>query len=90
MSKESRAQARNPFTAEPDDLSVGTGKQELIDLQCDESAQEKFKDFTLAFWSNVSFSYSTLEKNANSQLSKNIMLPISFDNYFTNFSEIHK
>ena len=40
---------RNPFTAKPDDLPVGTGQQEeLIDLQCDEGAQEKFKDYTLA------------------------------------------
>ena len=59
-----------PFTAKPDDLPVGTGEQEeLIDLQCDEGAQEKFKDFTLAnFWLNVSFSYPTLAKNAITQL----------------------
>ena len=46
---------RNPFTAKPDDLPVGTGEQEkLIDLQCDEDTQEKFKDYTLAnFWLNV-------------------------------------
>ena len=57
---------RNPFTAKPDDLPMGTGEQEeLIDLQCDESAQEKFKDLKLAnFWLNVSFSYSTIAKNA--------------------------
>ena len=40
---------RNPFTAKPDDLSMGIGEQEeLIDLQCDEGAQKKFKDYTLA------------------------------------------
>ena len=38
---------RNPFTAKPDDLPVRTGEQkELIDLQCNEGAQEKFKDYT--------------------------------------------
>ena len=39
-----------------------TGEQEeLIDLQCDEGALEKFKDFILAnFWLNVSFPYPTL------------------------------
>ena len=57
---------RNPFTAKPDDLPVGTGEQEeLIDLQCDEDAQEKFKNYTLAnFWLNVSASYPALAKNA--------------------------
>ena len=40
---------RNPFTAKSDDLSVGTGEHEkLIDLLCNEGAQEKFKDFKLA------------------------------------------
>ena len=55
---------RNPFTAKPDDLPVGTGEQEeLIDLQCDEGAQEKFKDFTLAnFRLSVSSSHPTLAK----------------------------
>ena len=38
---------RNPFTAKPDNLAMGTGEQkELIDLQYDEGAQEKFKDYT--------------------------------------------
>ena len=57
---------RNPFTAKPDDLPMGTGEQEeLIDLQCNEDTQEKFKDFTLAnFWFNVSSSNPTLAKNA--------------------------
>ena len=57
----------NPFAAKPDDLPVGFGEQEeLIYLQCNEDAQEKFKDFTLAnFWLNVSSSYSTLAKNCN-------------------------
>ena len=47
----------SPFTAEPGDLPVGTAEQEkLIDLQCDEGAQEKFKDFTQAnLWLNGSF-----------------------------------
>ena len=36
---------RNSFTVKPGDLLVGTGKQEgLIDLQCIEGAQEKFKN----------------------------------------------
>ena len=36
---------RNPFTIKPGDLPVGTGKQEeLIDLQCGENAEEKFKN----------------------------------------------
>ena len=40
---------RNRFTAKPDDLPMGTDKQEeVIDLQCDEGALEKFKDYTLA------------------------------------------
>ena len=45
----------NPFTAKPDDLPVGTGEEEeLVDLQCDEGAQEKFKHYTLVnFWLNV-------------------------------------
>ena len=39
----------NPFTANLFDLPVGTGEQEeLIDLQCDEGAQEKLKEFTSA------------------------------------------
>ena len=61
---------RNPFTAKPDDLPVGTGEQEeLIDLQCDEGAQEKFKDFALAnFWLNVSSSNPTLAKTVITQL----------------------
>ena len=61
---------QNPFTVKPDDLAVGTGEQEeLIDLQCDEGAQKKFKDFTLAnFWLNISSSYPTLSKNAITQL----------------------
>ena len=56
----------NPFTAKPDDLPVGTGKQEeFIDLQCDKGSQKKFKDYTLAnFWLNVSTSYPALAKNA--------------------------
>ena len=61
--------SRNPFTAKPDDLPVETGEQELIDLQSDEGAQEKFKDFTSAnFWLRVSSSYPTLVKNAFTQL----------------------
>ena len=36
---------RNPFTAKAGDLPVVTGEQEeLIDLQCDEGAQKKFKN----------------------------------------------
>ena len=60
----------NSFTAKPDDFLVGTGEQEeLIDLQCDEGAQEKFKDYTLAnFWLNVITSYPALAKNAIPQL----------------------
>ena len=39
----------NPFTVKPGDLPLGTGEQEeLIDLQCDEGAQEKFKNYKLA------------------------------------------
>ena len=61
---------RNPFTAKTDDLPVGTSEQEeLIDLQFDKGAREKFKDFKLAsFRLNVSSSYSTLAKNAITQL----------------------
>ena len=61
---------RNPFTAKPDDLTVGTGEQEeLIDLQSNEGTMEKFKDFTLAnFCLSVSSSYPTLAKNAVTQL----------------------
>ena len=61
---------RNPFTAKLDNLPVGTGKQEeLIDLHCDEGVLEKFKNLTLAnFRLKVSCSYSTLAKNAITQL----------------------
>ena len=61
---------RNPFTAKLDNLPVGTGEQkELIYLQCDEGAQEKFKDFALAnFWLNVSSSNPTLAKIVITQL----------------------
>ena len=61
---------RNPFTVNPGNLSVGTGEQEeLIDLQCIEGAQEKFKSPKLAeFWLNVSPSYLALAKNAIPQL----------------------
>ena len=63
---------RNLFTVKADDLLMGTGGQEeLVDLQCDEGAQEKFKDHTskLAnFWLNVSPSYPALAKNAVPQL----------------------
>ena len=35
----------NPFLVKPNDLPAGTGEQEeLVDLQCDEGAQEKFKN----------------------------------------------
>ena len=56
----------NPFTVEPGDLPVRTGEQEeLIDLQSDEGAQEKFKNHKLVeFWLNVSPSYPALAKNA--------------------------
>ena len=49
---------------------MGTGEQEeLIDLQCDEGTQEKFKHYILAnFWLNVSTSYLALAKNAIPQL----------------------
>ena len=61
---------RNPFTVKPGDLLVGTGEQEeLIDLQCIEGAQEKFKNPKLPeFWLNVSPSYLALAKNAIPQL----------------------
>ena len=61
---------RNPFTVKPGDLPVGTGKQEeLIDLQCDEGAQEKFKNHKLAdFWLNISPYYPPQAKNAIPQL----------------------
>ena len=40
---------RNPFTVKPGDLPVGTDEQEeRIDFQCDEGAQEKFKNHKLA------------------------------------------
>ena len=60
----------NPFTVKSDDLPVSTGEQEeLIDLQFDEGAQEKFKDYTLAnFRLNTSTSYPALAKNAIPQL----------------------
>ena len=61
---------RNPFTVKSGDLRVGTGEQEeLIDLQCDEGAQEKFKNHKLDdFWLNVSPSYPAPAKNAIPQL----------------------
>ena len=45
---------------------MGTDEQEeLIDLQCDEGAQEKFKNHKLAeFWLNLRPSYPALAKNA--------------------------
>ena len=40
---------RNPFTAKPGNLPVGTGEQEEhIDLQCDQGVREKFKNHKLA------------------------------------------
>ena len=63
---------RNLFTVKPDDLLVGTGEQEeLVDLQCDEGAQEKFKDHTTIsanLWLDTSPSYPALAKNAVPQL----------------------
>ena len=55
-----------PFTVKPGDLLVGTGEQEeLIDLQCIEGAQVKFKNHKLIeFWLNASPSYPALAKNA--------------------------
>ena len=38
---------RNTLTVKPDNLPVETGEQELIDLQCAEGAQEKFKNHKL-------------------------------------------
>ena len=60
----------NPFTVKLGHLPVGTGEQEeLIDLQCDEGAQEKLKTHKLAnFWLNVSPSYPAQAKNAIPQL----------------------
>ena len=62
---------RNPFTVKPGDLLERTGEQEeLIDLQCNEGAQEKFKNHKLAdFWLNVSSSYPALAKKCNSSAS---------------------
>ena len=61
---------QNPFNVDPGNLPVGTGGQEeLIDLQSDESARDKFGNDKLAnFWLNVAASYPTLSKNAVSQL----------------------
>ena len=61
---------RNPLSAKLDDLPLGTGEQQkLVDLQCDEGAQEKFKDFTLIdFRLNVSFLYPTLAKKTTTRL----------------------
>jgi len=61
---------RNPFNVDPGNLPVGTGEQEeLIDLQADEGARDKFEKDKLAnFWLNVGASYPTLCKNAVSQL----------------------
>ena len=62
---------RNPFTVKPGDLPVGTDEQEeLIDLQCDEGAQEKFKTHKLAeFWLNVSPLLSGSSEKCNSSAS---------------------
>ena len=59
---------RNQFTVKPGDLPLGTGEQEeLVDLQCNEGAQEKCKNHKLAeFWLNVSPSYPALAKKCNS------------------------
>ena len=61
---------RNPFTVKPGDLPVGTGEQkELIDLQYNESAQEKFKNHkSVDFWLNANSSYPALTKNVIPQL----------------------
>ena len=52
------------FTVKPGDLPVGTDEQEeLIDSQCDEGVQEKFKNHkTAEFRLNVSLSYPALAK----------------------------
>ena len=40
---------RNPLTVKPGDLLLETSEQEeLINLQCDQGAQEKFKNHKLA------------------------------------------
>ena len=39
----------NPFVAKPDNVQVGTGEQEeLINLQCDEDAQQKILHFPIS------------------------------------------
>ena len=54
-----------PLTVKPDDLPVETGEQQLIDSQCAECAQEKFKNHKLAnLWLDTSPSYPALAKNA--------------------------
>ena len=58
-----------PLTVKRENLPVETGEQQLIDLQCAECAQEKFKNHKLAkFWLDTSLSYPALEKNAIPQL----------------------
>ena len=68
----------NPFTVKPGDFPVGTGEQEgLIDLHCDEGAQEKFRNHKLAeFWLNISPSYPVLAKNAIPQL---VIFPMTWE-----------
>ena len=76
---------RNPFTVKPSDLLVGTDEQEeLIDLQCDEGAQEKCKNHELAeFWLNLSLSYPVLAKNAIPQF---LIFPTTWE-YKQGFSD---
>ena len=60
----------NPFSVIPDDLVVGTGKQEeLIDLQEDNDAKIRHRDRpAINFWLDVAASYPALVSRAVSQL----------------------
>ena len=64
------AHMTNPFSVDPTDLPVGTGEQEkLIDIQADQTAKTKHKDYSpINFWLRMASSYSTLASHAIPQL----------------------
>ena len=60
--------AVNPFCIDPAFLPVGTGEQEEIDIQVDDTAKEKQECSPIDFWLNMGSTYPTLARNAVRQL----------------------
>ena len=60
----------DPFFVDPADLPVGTGEEELIDIQTDEAEKIKHKECgcPINFWMSMESSYPNLATHAVSQL----------------------